>query len=128
MFIRQPHVVNHNLVVRLESLDNPARLPVPEHHITRSRPGRDVLAIRRESKLTSVPRNGVTREPLLLVLPKVAIRGVHEDLIVERLARDKLVCKLAGCWTLDSPLGCLATDGIECMYGSAMYLITTGMS
>ena len=28
----------------------------------------------------------------------------------------------------DVPFGCFVTAGIECMYGSAMYLITTGMS
>jgi hypothetical protein len=91
MFIGQPNMVNHNLVMRFQSLCDPTRLPIPKDDISRSCARRDVFAIGRECELTCVSGDSVPREPFLLVLSEIAVCAVHQDLIVQRLEGHELV-------------------------------------
>lgn len=91
MLVWQPHMVDHNLFVRMQTLGNLARLPVPEHDISRASTRRNVLAIGRKVDGASVSCHSVARKAFLLVLTEVAVRRVDEDLVVQRLARKVLV-------------------------------------
>lgn len=91
MLIRQPDMINHDLLVRPHPIDNLARLPIPENHISTTRTTRNVLAVRTESNVASVSGDSVTCEPLLLGLLERAVGGVDQDLVVERLTRKVFV-------------------------------------
>ena len=115
-----------------------ACLPLPKHNITLSIATADPLAVGRKSHLACVTRDRVSGEPLISCLPEV-VRAVHQNLVIKRL-RSKVFFYGCGMMGTDQRngetlefipyalLGWSVTAGIECMYGSAMYLITTGMS
>lgn len=123
----------HNLGVRLQSRLDFARLPLPEYKVSSTISTADPLAVRRKPYLASITSNRVACKPLVPRLPEV-IGTVYKDLIVHRLSSKVFLCigTLVNCGSIsdcdDILLGCRVTAGIECMYGSAIYLITTGMS
>lgn len=86
MFIRQPDMINDDLVVCTQSLDDAARLPIPEDDVAATGTRRDVLAIGRETNLTGITSDGVSGKPLLLGLLEAPVCRVDQDLVVERLA------------------------------------------
>ena len=89
MFVRKPGVVNDDLLVTLEPLGDLARLPIPEYQVAATRSTRNVFAVRGEGDFAGIPSDSVTSEALLFDLAERPIGGVDEDLVVERLARDK---------------------------------------
>jgi hypothetical protein len=76
-------VVDNDLVMASQPLDNLARLPIPEYHIPRARPARDILAVWRKANVACVAGNSVACETLLFDLAEGAVCGVYEDLVVE---------------------------------------------
>ena len=124
---------NHNLGMSFHPRFDAASLPIPENNVALAIPAAYPLSIRRESHLTRITSNGVSREPLLAILAKV-ICTIYQNLVIKRLGRKVFF------WTRivkpieipdkksDTLDGCSVTAGMECMCGSAMYLITTGIS
>ena len=84
-------MINNNLIVRSDPLDNLARVPIPEYHIPRARPARDILAVRREPDITRVPSDSVSGKAFLFDLSEGAIGRVDENLVVEGLTRHEFV-------------------------------------
>lgn len=118
------------------ALDVPI-FPVPEYDVSLGISRTDPSPIRREANLTSVPCDTVSGKALFAILPEI-IRRINEDLIIKRLRSKPFFCltstnpqvsrALRRSFLDHVLLGWSVTEGIECMWGSAMYLITTGMS
>ena len=130
--MREPLVRDDDLRMCPDPAFNPAGFPVPEYNVARPVAAADPLAVGRESHLACISRNRMPREALLAVLPEVVCR-VDQDLVVQRLRGKVFFCaKKVGeeCGNKRGGVleGWSVTAGIECMCGSAMYLITTGMS
>ena len=87
MLIGQPRVVDDDLLVRMQSLQDLASLPVPEDHVPLPVTTGYETSVWRESDGTCISGNGMTSESLLSVLSE-AIGRVDEDLVVERLRRE----------------------------------------
>jgi hypothetical protein len=87
VLVRQPRVVDDDLLVRMQSLQDLASLPVPEDHVPLSVTTGYETSVWRESDRTCISGNGVPRESLLSVLSE-AVGRVDKDLIVERLGRE----------------------------------------
>ena len=68
MLMRQPHMVNHHLLVRIQPLQNLAALPVPEDNVALSVTGRKESAVRGEPDGARVPGDGVACKALFAVL------------------------------------------------------------
>lgn len=83
--VRQPFMSDDDLRVRSQTTLDPARLPIPEHDIPVRVTARDPFPVRRESDLTGVSCDGMTRKALLPVLAEV-FGGVDDDLVVQRLS------------------------------------------
>ena len=103
MLIWQPRVINDNLAVRMQSLVDLARFPIPKDDIARACTRGNVSAVWGKANRTGVTRDGMPRESLLLVLLETSIGVVYEDLVVERLTCE--VFPWAG------SVGCLASVG-----------------
>lgn len=93
--MRQPNMVDHNLLVRPQPLDQLPVLEVPEHQVPVRVSRRDVPPVGREPDLAGVTSGGVPREALLAVLLK-SLSGVDEDLVVERLGGEPFLCGAKG--------------------------------
>lgn len=128
---------NYNFGMGMKSrLDAPS-LPVPEDDIAIPVAAADPLAIGGEANLAGVSRHRVASETLVPCLAEV-VRAVDKDLIVQRLCGKVFFCARKMCVSTgyviyigsyqNSLLGCSVTEGIECIWGSAIYLITTGIS
>ena len=83
-----PHATYAYAVMRLECPEDPARLPVPEEHPSIGIAAHDEFAVRAETHLACVPAVCVALEDLLWILLEALARTVHNNLIVEALARD----------------------------------------
>lgn len=81
-----------HLAMRLQPRFDRAGFPVPENYIAFAIPAADPFSVRRETDLGGVPRHGMTCESFLAVLSKV-IRAVDQNLVVQRLGSEELVCK-----------------------------------
>ena len=77
----------------------------------------------------------MTSECLLPIQSEVIVDAINLYLVVHRLAcyplpwrerQTQTTCSPIHAW--DPPLGCRVTEGIECIWGSAIYFISTGMS
>lgn len=93
MFVGKPCMINDDLFVCFQPLHNLSTLPIPEHHLTAASTRRDVLAIRRETNITSIPRDSMASETLLLVLTEAAVGRVDKDLVIKRLTSKITFCK-----------------------------------
>ena len=74
---------------------DPACLPLPKHHVALAVAAADPLAVGREADLAGVPGDGVAREPLVPRLAEV-VGAVHQDLVVEALRGEVLLCAGGG--------------------------------
>jgi hypothetical protein len=125
-------VRNDYFIVCFQTRLYPASLPVPEYDVPSAVAATDPFSIRRKPDLASITGNRMPCKCLFPILSEI-VRTVYQNLVVERLGgevffwkKDELTdCKLVLDHTLD---GCRVTEGMECMCGSAIYLITTGMS
>lgn len=127
---------NNHLRVGFQARLNVARFPVPKDHISRTVSATDPFTIRRKPDLTGISSHLVISEAFLAVLSEV-VGTVYQDLIVHRLSRKVFICEeqvdgvrrgIKGKTRSGVLDGWSVTAGIECMYGSAIYLITTGIS
>lgn len=84
MLVRQPHMINHHLLVRIQPLQDLAALPVPEDDVALPIAGREEPPIGGEPNGARVPGDRVPGKAFLAVLAEVVAR-VDEDLVVERL-------------------------------------------
>lgn len=94
-FIRQPHMINNHLLMRMQSLKNLPSLPIPEDHIPLSITTRQEPPVRRETDSASVSGDGVAGETLLSVLAET-VGAVDEDLVVEGLGGEPFFCGYNG--------------------------------
>lgn len=94
MLMRQPHMVNHHLLVRIQPLQNLAALPIPENNVALSVTGREESAVRGEPDGARVTGDGVACKALFAVLSE-AVGRVDEDLVVEGLSGEPFVCRRA---------------------------------
>lgn len=78
---------NDNFTVRLQPTLDFSILPIPENDIAISISRADPFSIRRESHLTCITGYSVTSKTFFAVLPEV-VRGINEDLIVQRLSSE----------------------------------------
>lgn len=83
--MRQPLMRDNHLLMCPNAFEQPSTLPIPKHQISISISGRDEFPIGTEVHLTRVSCHAVTFEYLFAVLTE-RVRGVDDDLVVERLA------------------------------------------
>lgn len=93
MFVGKPCMINDDLFVCFQPLHNLSALPIPEYHLTAASTRRDVLAIRRETNITSIPRDSMASETLLLVLAEAAVGRIDKNLVIKRLTSKIAFCK-----------------------------------
>ena len=87
VLVRQPSVVDDDLLVRMQPLQDLPSLPVPEYHVPLSVTTGYETPVWRESDCTCVSGNSVPSESLLSVLSE-AVGRVDKDLVVKRLRRE----------------------------------------
>lgn len=147
MLMRQPVVTNDDLLVRpVQTPTDPARLEVPEDHVALAVAGREEATVGGEVRLASVTGDGVAGKPLLALQKMTQIRvslcppsfqsgqNTASEYGIERTFCLKVSAPKMTTWlsrlvaASHFPFGCSPTAGIECMLGSAMSLMGTGMS
>ena len=125
---------NDNFGMCLRAGLDTTSFPIPNDEVALSIATTYPFTVSRETNLACISGHGVTCKPLLPILAEV-ICAVYENLVIQWL-RCKVFfysVRVGISWfsirVIDGILeGCSVTDGIECMCGSAMYLITTGIS
>jgi hypothetical protein len=80
--MRQPHMINHHLLVSTQPLQDFTILPVPEHNIAFPVTRRDESSVRGEPNGACVSCDGMSGESLFTVLTE-SVGRVDEDLVVE---------------------------------------------
>lgn len=91
MLMRQPHMINHHLLMRIQPLQNLAALPIPEDNVALSVTGREESTVRGEADSACVAGDRVACKTLFTVLSE-AVGRVDEDLVVEGLGGEPFVC------------------------------------
>ena len=74
VLVRQPHMINHHLLVRIQPLQNSAALPVPKHDVALPIAGREEPPIGGKANGARVAGDRVSSKAFLAVLAEVVAR------------------------------------------------------
>ena len=132
--MRKPLVGYDNFLMGSQSRFDSPGLPLPEYYISFSVTATYPFSVGWKPNLAGITRNRMPSKSFLTILTEI-IRTIYQYLVVEWLSseiffwqRNNEHEETRHVWLWNLLDGWSVTAGMECMCGSAMYLITTGMS